>query len=375
MRLIRLEKANFRPIKETIEEFLNPDYVYIPLNNNKLKYKQNDYVYKDDYLFINNYWITSPISGNIIGLKTMQVAKKNCKCLVIKNDFREKRAINKRRNITKIDYNYLIDSLKYNKELLNKFKSLKTVSNMYINIIEDEPYSKTNIMLFKENIMDILNVIEQLRILYHCEKCNIYLKDIDSSIIIDCLNTIGMYPFINLSLVDDLYLLGNELCFKKHFKIKEEDSLYLNIDEVITLIYLLKNIGQKDNSLLTLGGNNLLSTGSIKKIKVGTSLKELLKSSSYKENSVFYINGLMQGFATTNLDFVITEDIKCIFIMPKVPVKSQRCLNCGKCLNICPVGINPQKMYLENKKSSRCLNCGLCNYICPSYINLKDKVR
>ena len=44
-------------------------------------------------------------------------------------------------------------------------------------------------------------------------------------------------------------------------------------------------------------------------------------------------------------------------------VLDEKCLNCGLCYRVCPLGINPLK------KNSKCIKCGLCNYVCPSNIN------
>ena len=54
------------------------------------------------------------------------------------------------------------------------------------------------------------------------------------------------------------------------------------------------------------------------------------------------------------------------------PPKEGKCLNCGECINICPVHLNPllfsNEKYLK-KAQKECLKCGLCSYICPVYIN------
>ena len=59
-----------------------------------------------------------------------------------------------------------------------------------------------------------------------------------------------------------------------------------------------------------------------------------------------------------------------------------KCINCGKCTNICPVRLSPIeiKKNLSNKKvikklnPKKCIRCGLCSYICPSRINLREIV-
>ena len=68
-----------------ILEFLNPDYIYIPIEQNfKIT---NNYIYK--LQLINNTY--SSVSGNIINSKYMLNFKnEKIKCLTIKNNFLEK---------------------------------------------------------------------------------------------------------------------------------------------------------------------------------------------------------------------------------------------------------------------------------------------
>ena len=81
----------------------------------------------------------------------------------------------------------------------------------------------------------------------------------------------------------------------------------------------------------------------------------------------------MSGAIINPDNFIITSNLNGIIIMKKKkPKLEEKCINCGACLSICPVGLNP--LLLQNKKyqkkvKDKCLKCGLCTYICPSYIN------
>ena len=76
-----------------------------------------------------------------------------------------------------------------------------------------------------------------------------------------------------------------------------------------------------------------------------------------------------------NLDDVIIDiNVNSILIMKnKLLKKESKCLKCGICNNICPVGIMPYLLKNNNYRKSvinKCLKCGLCSYICPVYIDL-----
>ena len=110
------------------------------------------------------------------------------------------------------------------------------------------------------------------------------------------------------------------------------------------------------------------------RVKINTSLKDVLDKfiNIIDEEYDILINGLMNGFIIKNIDdFIITKDITSINIMKKKDIIKNECIKCGKCISICPEGVNP--LSLRNK--DKCIDCGLCSYICPCNINLRERLR
>lgn len=77
-------------------------------------------------------------------------------------------------------------------------------------------------------------------------------------------------------------------------------------------------------------------------------------------------------------DLVISANQNCILSFDQIECDPSSCLNCGKCVQVCPAKLSPvmimknNQPYLESKK---CVECGLCSYICPAKINVREFVR
>ena len=88
-----------KKISYDIEMYTKPEEIYVPLENkNGITYKhlvkEGDYIYKGQVVAINekiNFPIHSSVSGYAtIGTKKLIGTGKKIKCVVVKNDFKEK---------------------------------------------------------------------------------------------------------------------------------------------------------------------------------------------------------------------------------------------------------------------------------------------
>jgi len=63
----------------------------------------------------------------------------------------------------------------------------------------------------------------------------------------------------------------------------------------------------------------------------------------------------------------------------------QNCIRCGKCITVCPMGLEPYKLaqlseienyeMSESEKVLDCIECGSCQFTCPAGRPLLDYVR
>ena len=371
MKYISINKDRDYTINKKSEYFLDPEYIYIPLINNDLIVKGNQVILIDDAIFLNNFYYKSSVSGTIKGIKTIN---KN-KYIVIENNYKEKSKTNK-----KINSNYSHDKIieKLNDYSLNKLakKLNKKCNNIIINTLNDEPYISNNIYMFKENLNDILELIDFFSNYYNSKNTIIVIKAYEKEGIEKCLNTIRKYPNIKINLVNDLYLLEQDYFINDYLGYSNDDTLNLNIKDLLTIINIYKyNQINSLKTIIILG--DAIKKGCIinakKYVKVSDIVNKYIKI--IDDDYVCIVNGLMTGYISNLEDLILTDDIDSIFIMKKNTIKEKECINCGLCYNVCPLKINPVKSLKSKRKNPNCLNCGLCTYICPSFINLRKYLK
>lgn len=125
-------------------------------------------------------------------------------------------------------------------------------------------------------------------------------------------------------------------------------------------------------------------------VRVGTSMSDLLKHcGGLPEDAGKVISGgPMMGRAISNIDAPIVKGTSAILVMHQnqsVRPQATSCVRCAKCVNACPMGIEPYLLSKLAKKSlweeaeahhiTDCVECGSCSWQCPSALPLLDFIR
>lgn len=330
-------KNNFSKPNNNITYYLNPDYIFIPTD--KINVNQNDYIYKLGSVGVNH----STVSGRVIGVKQVNILGKRKKTIVIENDYRE---YTKHEEIKKsVTIPNILKLLEKDSVLFKKFKSHKTFDNIIVKAYSDNVFLYNEVFLLKENLIDVLDFINKLSLLYKTSNNMLVIKNNDAFIINECLNVIGSYPTISLSLTN------NDVS-------QTSNTLELSISEVIKISNLFKGRIQT-TKLITITGDNVDTK--VIRVKINTLLSDVIGKfiKIYDKDYDIIINSLLNGVKVNSLeDIVITEDVDSIFIMKKIDEETHECIKCGKCLSVC-------------KNSDKCNSCGMCSYVCPCKRSIK----
>lgn len=365
MNLITLNKEYSLLLKDTVTEYLNPNYIYLPVNDDKLLINPKDYIYKGKEILKNKY---SPISGRIVGLKNLT----DDKFLVVENDFKEKleNKVSLRKNVNKMSKDQLLELVKnFDLKLYEKLNC--NFSKIIINCIEEQLYVGNYMFLVKEYSNELLEILNNISNILELKKITIIVKDTDYNIIDYLNNIVGIYPNINIKFLPNKYLISEKSILCKYLNINEH-FIYLNIMELYNLYNFLKRKRIVENKFLTITGN-AIENPQVFKCKMYTKLDDIITNfiKFKSENYVIIVNNLLSNHFCDAKELIVTEDIDSIFIMKKREYKEKKCILCGKCNDICPVKIKVSNLINgKNCDYEDCIKCGLCNYICPSYINI-----
>lgn len=125
-------------------------------------------------------------------------------------------------------------------------------------------------------------------------------------------------------------------------------------------------------------------------VRIGTPISDLIeKAGGLPENLGKVIGGgPMMGKALMSIEAPIVKGSSGILLVPdeeahRTPPKS--CIRCGKCITVCPMGLEPYLLaqeikheFYEKAEKDRimdCIECGSCHYTCPSGRPLLDFIR
>ena len=139
--------------------------------------------------------------------------------------------------------------------------------------------------------------------------------------------------------------------------------------------------------IITVTGRGIRKPGNWK-IPFGTKLRDVIEHCGglTEDAAEIVFGGPMMGLGQANLDVPILKANGGILFLSKDECKRQDimpCIRCGKCLDACPVFLNPQLMgvlakaerYEELEAEANlkdCMLCGSCSFVCPSNIPLSQ---
>lgn len=125
-------------------------------------------------------------------------------------------------------------------------------------------------------------------------------------------------------------------------------------------------------------------------VRVGTLYAELIEEAGgYKaEPEKIVSGGPMMGFALFDINVPVTKTTSALLCLTKDEVSAYEpsaCINCGKCVDVCPGRIIPSRLadYAEHGDIDKfeahdgmeCCECGCCSFVCPAKRQLTQSIK
>ena len=126
------------------------------------------------------------------------------------------------------------------------------------------------------------------------------------------------------------------------------------------------------------------------RVKFGTSIEEVIEAAGgFKETPVKVISGgPMMGTTLSSLNTPVIKGTSGVLCLTKEQTRIEEessCIRCGKCMNVCPMNLNPTKLNslvlrskyddFEKYHGMDCIECGCCSYTCPAKRHLTQTLR
>lgn len=117
------------------------------------------------------------------------------------------------------------------------------------------------------------------------------------------------------------------------------------------------------------------------RVRIGTAVQDAINAcGGYSETpGKIFAGGSMTGICLANDGVSLTKANNGIVVLNEKEAKAAEetpCIRCGRCIQACPVGLNPYQMKIsyglrkledmDKQHVMDCVLCGACSYVCPA---------
>lgn len=403
--MVIIDEHKISPSKKIIDD-LKLQIIYMPLESNlgytyKPLVKAGDYVCAGEKIGENklaDLTLKSSVSGTVVGLENKYIANgKLVKCIVIENDFKEKylNKPGKKKNISNYNKEEFIYMLRENGisglggsdyPTYLKYDSKEKIHYLVVNGAECEAYSSSDNAVMYHKAEEILETMDAMMEILEIKKAYIALSESNQKVIKRFLKYINTYPNIKIYALPSGYPNGWERSIIKEIfgmtyeKEPQEIGVVVNNVSTIYAIYeMLKYNRPLTERVITIAGDGIKHPANYK-VKIGANFSEImLKTGQYNniKNPVLVVGGGMMGKSIPSDELIITKDLSTVLVLSEPVYEVLPCIKCGKCSEVCPVGLMPSLVInnvipSQKNQLKKCISCGLCSYVCPSKIEVRD---
>lgn len=267
-----------------------------------------------------------------------------------------------------------------------------------INAVECEPYLTSDHSLMMEKAEEILVGVTLLMKTVSVNKAVIGIENNKKDAIAHLSNLAAKYNGIEIMPLKVQYPQGGEKQLIDAVIRKEVKSGGLPIStgavvQNVGTAFAVYEAVQKNKPLIervvTITGKAVSNPSNLL-VRIGTPVSFLIEAAGgIPQNTGKIIGGgPMMGKALITAEVPVTKGSSGVLILSKeesVRKPISNCIRCAKCVNVCPMGLNPTLLMnateftdwdlAERNYITDCIECGSCSYTCPANRPLLDQIR
>ncbi len=153
-----------------------------------------------------------------------------------------------------------------------------------------------------------------------------------------------------------------------------------NVATAYACLEAIRNDKPVLDRVVTVSGKGISEPKNLR-VPLGTHVSDIVTHcGGFKEEVVKILaGGPMMGRALANMDVPLVKGSSGLLFLTREETNLDRygpCIGCGECLDVCPLGLEPNKVsqYVEYGRPLEtevygavdCFECGCCSYVCPS---------
>ena len=277
-------------------------------------------------------------------------------------------------------------------------KMPEKIEYVLVNGAECEPYLTSN---YRKMLDEPEEIVEGLRImlaLFENAKGYICIEDNKPDCIEKMKELVKDIPRMEVKELLTKYPQGGERTLIYATTGREINSSMLPADvgcvvdnvDTVAAIYRAVILGEPViDKVITVTGDGIKTPKNFK-VCTGTDLAEVVEAAGGLKEGVSKViaGGPMMGFAMYDLHVPCTKTTSACLCLKEDPVskaKQTACINCGRCVNVCPGGVIPARLAtfaehgdmesFQKFDGMECCECGCCSYICPAKRPLTQNIK
>ena len=266
---------------------------------------------------------------------------------------------------------------------------LSVVKAVIINAAECEPYITSDTRTLIDRADEVFEGIELLKKYLLVKRFIIGIENNKPEAIAKAQELAAKTEGVEVKVLPAMYPQGGEkvLVYNTVGKMIPKGGLPLDVGVVVINVTTLAFIANYIKTGMPLVEKCLTVDGSaVKEPKnliapIGTSIADVLEAAGgcKGEPAKVLYGGPMMGIAVPDLSAPIMKNTNAIVAMDEKeakPPKTTACINCGACLNHCPLRLDPRAIARAYKLDAAedlqtlcvdlCMECGCCSYVCPA---------